>query len=212
METDGLKICLIPRHVGALACRHWHYSRMIPRTNLVYGFWRGSTFDGCIAFRRAFIGGQAQRWWERVFDSKAIVELCRIALRAQDERPPTTRYISMALAQVRALGFDGVGSYADTGQGHTGGVYRAASWTELPVGSPTQLTYADGLWQPNRVMPDGTIWRGNRFTKVTHKRRYAFGLTRRGRRALRQWVADNPAPDTGQAARRRAGGWQLDWP
>ena len=102
---DDLVIRHVPHRIARLACQHWHYSRVCPKTNLVWGYWRGDVFDGVIAFRRALPGHTTQAWWELVFDSQAIAELCRMALRPQDDRPPTTRYLSLALGEMRAAGF-----------------------------------------------------------------------------------------------------------
>ena len=206
---DDLVIRQVPQRIARLACRHWHYSRVCPKTNLIWGYWRGDTFDGVIAFRRTLPGHTTQAWWERVFDSRAIAELCRMALRPQDERPQTTRYLSMALAEMRALGFDGIASYADTGQGHTGGVYRAGSWTELGENSGSHLWYRDGVWHPNRSLQRDGPGDWPRMRRRSIKRRYGIGLTRHGRRALARYAAEHPP---GETLEDTVQGWQMAWP
>ena len=206
---DDIVIRHVPQRVTWLACRHWHYSKICPRTNLSWGFWRGDVFDGVIAFRRTLPGPSTQRWWERVFDSRAIAELCRMALRAQDERPQTTRYLSLALGEMRRLGYDGICSYADTGQGHTGGVYRAGSWTELGENGGTHLWYRDGIWHPNRTLPEPGSRGWPRMRRWSIKRRYGIGLTRHGRRALARYAAEHPP---GGMLEDSVQGWQMPWP
>ena len=194
--TD-IEIWPVGRQTGIMACRTWHYSGTLPTTAWSYGYWRGAEFDGVIAFRRQWVGPSTHAWWAGVFGSPEIVELCRIALRPQVERPPTSRYISLALGELRRLGYDGVGAYTDVGQPdpqtgelHTGGVYRAASWTELPMTYRREIMYwARGAWRTSKGGA-GQYMDGDTPPPIRRdlKRRYGMGLTRRGRRALRRYM------------------------
>ena len=190
--SDDLEIRLVSAKVGRLACRLWHYTHTLPATRHVYGFYRGATFDGIVAFRPNFAHKDTQGWWRKVFGAEAIAELCRIALRPQSERPPTTRYISLAVAEMRRLGYEGIGSYADAGQGHTGGVYRAASWVDLGMSRDSEIYYENGRWTHARSFSlEGRPY--PRIFKASHKHRFGIGLTRRARKAVLRWADSHPA-------------------
>jgi len=115
-------------NVGKRACQDWHYTGCLPpNESLIYGFWRGPIFDGIIAFRE-LNSPAVNVHWEKIIGGRSI-EISRIALRPQSDRPPTTQYIAMAMSKLRMLQvYEGVYSYADAIYGHEGTVYKAASF------------------------------------------------------------------------------------
>jgi hypothetical protein len=69
------------------------------------------------------------------------VELVRVALREHDQ--PVTQMIAASLRLLHAAcpGLLLVVSYADTGQGHHGGIYQAGNWIYTGTTSPSSPYY-----------------------------------------------------------------------
>jgi len=113
------------------AVEHWHYSRSMPAGKMVrVGAWEDGRYIGCVLFSRGaapHIGDQFG------LKQTEVCELTRVALSGHET--PTSRIISIALRMLRGLndGLRLVVSFADTAQGHHGGIYQAGGW--LYVGS-----------------------------------------------------------------------------
>lgn len=105
-----------------------------------------------------------------------------------------TEAISVAVGRFKALGVaDVVISYADPSAGHTGGVYRAASWVYLGR-SDENRSYRDGS---GRIIPRRSFHAGTKFLRKAEilalgyeevlmpgKLRFARSLTKVGKRAV----------------------------
>lgn len=126
-----------------------------------------------------------------------VLELSR--LWAPDGHEPNllTRAISQSLKQLRFAvpELSAVVSYADPNVGHTGGVYRAASW--IYTGQTTEPRYyktASGQTVARRKFHSGNRQltaseielAGYTMTSLPGKHRYAHGLTSIARKLLRQ--------------------------
>jgi hypothetical protein len=111
------------------ACENWHYSKCMPAPLQGYvriGGWEGDKFSGVLVYSHGNNRNIGSPWGLTVFET---AELTRIALR-RDHEWPVSRYIAISLRmlQKRCPGLRAVVSYADTGQGHCGGVYKASGW------------------------------------------------------------------------------------
>ncbi len=107
------------------ACERWHYLKKLPSFKTRrYGVWEHGRFRGALVFShplphiRKTFGVEKMR----------IVELARVAL--YDHEAPvsqivavTIRLLSRANPLIRLFV-----SYADSGQGHHGGIYQAGGW------------------------------------------------------------------------------------
>jgi hypothetical protein len=119
------------------ACGHWHYSRSVPvGTNVKVGAWEGDRFIGIVLFSRG-----ANRHIGNPFGltQTEVCELSRVALR--DHRTPVSRIVMLAIRFLRksSPGLRLIVSYADTMQGHHGGIYQAMGWTYTGVGKTTRV-------------------------------------------------------------------------
>lgn len=188
-----IEVRLTTQAVGQRACDDWHYSGQLPPRDMVIGFWRGDVFDGIISFRH-LNPPPVMKYWRNVLGGEAV-ELSRMAFRPQKQRPPTTKYISMALRQLKQMGeWEGVYSYADAARGHKGTVYRAANFLYAGCAERGVAGYRH---------PDGREFLGRRslnsedprntvadmleqgFVPVPgRKHRYVIGLTRPARKLL----------------------------
>ena len=191
--TDGGLVCKITNRATAVrACWDWHYRHDITQSEFMYGFWRGELFDGIIAFRRHQIAHLIKHW-DVAFGGYSV-ELVRIALRDQGERSdPTTKYIKMAIQALRRdndYTIEGIYSYSDCLQGHTGGIYQAANFLYLGehvsrewVNEQGDVISGRAVGGYNGIAMETVKNRGYRQTP-TKKRRWAFPITRNARKLI----------------------------
>jgi hypothetical protein len=80
-------------------------------------------------------------------------ELTRVALR-HDHAWPVSKYLSIALRFLKkhCPGLKGVVSYADTGQGHYGGIYQASGWIYTGEVSGMPYWLFEGKAWPQRAL------------------------------------------------------------
>jgi hypothetical protein len=100
------------------------------------GVWEDESFRGMIIFSRG-----ANRNIGKPFGLKQteVCELTRVALRSH--MSPVSRMLRIAMKLLREC-FPDVRlliSYADSGQGHHGGIYQATNWVYVGGSSATQI-------------------------------------------------------------------------
>lgn len=107
------------------ACENWHYSRAIPSASVKIGAWENGKFVGVVIFGR---GAASEIGSPYDLPQDQICELVRVALR--DHVTPTSRIMAIALRFLKTSnpGLRLVVSFADTAQGHHGGIYQAGGW------------------------------------------------------------------------------------
>lgn len=110
------------------AVENWHYSQRMPQAKQKIGVWEHGRFIGAV-----LIGLSSARLVYRAFGlgKHEVNELVRVAL--TDHATPVSRILAIAIRlfkkkfpQVRVIV-----SYADTAQGHHGGIYKANGWVYL---------------------------------------------------------------------------------
>lgn len=110
------------------------------------GGWEGGQFSGVMIYSHGNNRNIGSPFGLTTFE---IVELTRIALK-KDHAWPVSRYIAISLKMLKkhCPGLRAVVSYADSGQGHHGGVYKAAGWiyTGAVSGMPRYF-YQGREWQ-----------------------------------------------------------------
>lgn len=114
-------------HAAAdFAVRRWHYSRCLPAGKMVrYGVHEDGNFVGVVIFSRGASVPMFKSWGVQ---QSEMAELTRVAL--GDHRTHTTRIISIAIRLLRKAcpGLHLLISFADSMQGHHGGIYQAGNW------------------------------------------------------------------------------------
>lgn len=138
MDTDSpLQITWCDRAAATFAVAHWHYSRRMPSSKLAkLGVWERGRFVGVVVFGKGATPMLARPFGLRQVE---VAELVRVALR--DHGTPTSRIITIATKMLHRAqpGLRLLVSFADTAQGHHGGIYQAAGWTYL--GADVQHVY-----------------------------------------------------------------------
>ena len=199
-------------HKAALfACQHWHYSRALPPPPIVrIAVYEDDVFMGVILFARGANKSIATPFG---LDQTQCVELVRIALRRHVT--PVSRMLKQALRMLHqaAPKLELIVSYADSGQGHHGGIYQAANWIYLGPTKPDRY-YRDNcgnLWHPRKVnkrgyrMMFGEVRRVPRHDQLIAflkppKHKYVWPFTKRMRRAMQARAMPYPRPESRESA------------
>jgi hypothetical protein len=122
------------------AVEHWHYTKSLPGGKLAkLGVWEDGSFVGAVIF-----GSGATPMLHRPFGvaPEEVCELVRVALTAHVTPVSRLLRISTKMLARSMPGLRLVVSFADTAQGHHGGIYQAAGWEYL--GSAPQHAYVVG--------------------------------------------------------------------
>ena len=122
----SLKIDWATHEAAKFAVENWHYSRRMPKAQLVkVGAWEGQTFIGVVIFG---VGATAEIGSPYGLKQTQVCELVRVALRPHST--PVSRILAIALKFLKKKnpGLKLVVSFADSSQGHHGGIYQANGW------------------------------------------------------------------------------------
>jgi hypothetical protein len=203
----------------------WHYSRRMPVGKLAtFGLWEHDEFTGSIIYGR----GATPRMGDQFGLSQTeCVELVRVALDGHDT--PVTQVVAATLRQLRAAcpGLRLIVSYADTGQGHHGGIYQAGNWIYTGnTGESNAYYLINGEKVHGRSLSSLTKGKklpgetgidyvrrtidptAHRLQTVPTKHRYIYPLSRVTRRRLahlaQPYPARRAAPDQREPAERNS--------
>lgn len=141
-----LKLDWCTHEAAKFAVENWHYSKSLPTPPIVrVGVWESGKYKGCVLFSR---GANNNLGTPYGLKCTGVCELTRVAL--CDHTTPVSRILAIAvkmmLKQNQSLRL--VVSYADTNEGHHGGIYQANGWIYCGKTSPG-FKYLD---------PKGRIW------------------------------------------------------
>jgi len=121
-----LKVDFCSYDAALYACKHWHYSKVIPASKLVkVGAWEDEHFIGAVIFSRGASNNINKPYG---MSNTEVIELTRVALR--DHKVPVTQILSKAIALLKQTspGLKLIVSFADISQGHVGIIYQASNW------------------------------------------------------------------------------------
>jgi len=124
--TTNLKIDWATYEAAKHACLNWHYSKSIPVGKMVkVGAWESDQFIGVVLFAYGANNNIGKPYG---LVQQECCELVRIALR--DHATPVSKIMARAIKMLKkqSPGLRLIISYADTGQGHHGGIYQATNW------------------------------------------------------------------------------------
>lgn len=126
LRKDDLRLDWCSRKAAQYAVTHWHYSKTMPAGKLVtIGAWEADTFIGSIVFGLGATPNLSKTYH---ISMQECCELTRVALRTHNA--PVSRIVAIALKMLKRLcsGLRLVVSFADSRQGHFGGIYQAGNW------------------------------------------------------------------------------------
>lgn len=126
MSKVDLKVDWATHKAAEYACKNWHYSKRMPVFGSVkVGAWENGKFIGVVLFSR---GATPEIGSPYGITSIEICELTRIALKSHVSNvsqimSKAFRFLKKACPNIRL-----VVSFADSMQGHHGGIYQATNW------------------------------------------------------------------------------------
>jgi len=128
MAKADLRIDWATHEAAKYAVENWHYSRRMPKSKLAkVGVWEDNRFIGVVIFGVG--GGNSTRGDAYGLKPAGdVAELVRVALR--DHKTAVSRIIAIAIKMLRDANpcLRLIISFADTVQGHHGGIYQAGNW------------------------------------------------------------------------------------
>jgi hypothetical protein len=116
------------------------------------GAWEDGKYVGVVIFGR---GANCHIGKEYGLSLTTCCELVRIAMR--DHITPVSRIIAIALRMLKKSnpGLRLVISFADSEQGHHGGIYQAGGWIYAGLSQGSIKWYHEGRWKHNRAVTSG---------------------------------------------------------
>jgi hypothetical protein len=121
-----LKIAWASYDAAKYACLNWHYSGTLPVGRLVrIGAWEDDRYIGCVIFSH---GANCHIGEPYGLNQQECVELTRVAL--CDHSTFVSEILAKSIRMLKKFcpGLRLIVSYADSDQGHTGGIYQATNW------------------------------------------------------------------------------------
>jgi len=155
MSKAELKLDWCSHEAAKYAVEHWHYSKRMPVGKMVkIGVWESGSFIGCVLFARGANNAIGNSFG---LDQTEACELVRVAL--TNHKTTVSRILSIAFKFLRDLckGIQIVVSYADTEQGHHGGIYQASNWIYVGRSQGSKEFFHEGRWKHNREVTAGAF-------------------------------------------------------
>ncbi len=121
-----LKLDWCTHEAAKYAVEHWHYSKSLPAGKSVkIGAWESGRFIGCVYFS---LGANQNIHKPYSLKPVEVCELTRVALGNHANEVSKILALAIKFLKKACPGIRLVVSYADTGQGHHGGIYQACGW------------------------------------------------------------------------------------
>ncbi len=125
-DKPALRLDWCSHEAAKYAVEHWHYSGDLPAGKSVkVGAWEDGKFIGVVIYSlgaNKYIGAPYQ------LTMQEVCELTRVAL--SEHKSQTSKIIahSIKMLKKQSPGLRLIISYADSNQGHHGGIYQASNW------------------------------------------------------------------------------------
>ena len=148
MSKSDLRIDWATHAAAKYAVENWHYSKSYPIGKSVnVGVWEDGCFIGAIQFRNGSNNNMGSPYG---LTHGEFCELSRVAI--NKHKTPVSRMLRIALGFLRkqSPGLRIVLSYADTTQGHHGGIYQATNWIYSGLTDGDTEYFIDGRWRKAR--------------------------------------------------------------
>ena len=162
MQKTKLKIDWATHEAARFACKNWHYSKSIPVPPLVkIGVWENDKFIGVVVFSRGASSNLLNPYKLKTTEG---CELTRVALCKHIS--PVSKILSLSIKFLKKSNpkLKLIISFADTNEGHHGGIYQATNWIYAGMTAPT-TKYVDKTgreWHSRQVSEKGyNIQQGN---------------------------------------------------
>ena len=165
MSKADLKIDWATHDSAKYACVNWHYSGCLPVGKLVkIGAWEKGKFIGVVLFGRGATPNLGKPY---DLDQDECVELVRIALTKHNNA--VSRIVSLAIKFLHKANpkLRLIVSFADSSQGHHGGIYQAGNWIYNGQGTSAKFYMIRGkLTHPRSIGAKGLVQNINGARKI----------------------------------------------
>lgn len=126
MSKPELKLDWCSHEAAKYAVEKWHYSRRMPKSKLVkVGAWENNQFVGCVIYG---YGATPEIGKPYHLKQTEVCELVRVALNHHTSSTSRILAISLRMLKKQSPELRLVVSFADSAQGHHGGIYQASNW------------------------------------------------------------------------------------
>ena len=133
MSVD-LRVDWCSYQAAKYAVEHWHYSRTMPVAKMVsVGAWEDGRFVGCVVFSWGANPNIAKPFGLKMTE---CAELVRVALTSHSSQTSQIVVRAVKLLAAKSPGIRLLVSYADTREGHHGGIYQAMNWVYVGATAP----------------------------------------------------------------------------
>lgn len=122
----SLRLDWCSHEAAKYAVEHWHYSKQIPVGGTVKcGVWEDNIFVGCVIYS---LGSNRHIGGPYGLSMHQVCELTRVAL--NNHQTPVSRILTLSIKMLKQAcpNLRLIVSYADSNQGHHGGIYQATNW------------------------------------------------------------------------------------
>lgn len=192
--SNDLVVDFCDHKAAKYAVMHWHYSKSMPMPPLFkIGVWENRLFIGTVIFSR---GASPNLGAGYGLKSTEVCELTRVALTSHLSY--TSQIVSRAMKLMRSSNnIRLIVSFADTREGHHGGIYQAMNWVYTGKSNP-KYEYKDKrgrIWHSRQVTTSGKARQFGQVTSVPKradcerirlngKHRYLYPLDKAMRRQI----------------------------
>lgn len=126
MSKVDLKVDWATHKAAEYACKHWHYSRKMPVFGSVkIGAWENDVFIGVVLFSR---GATPEIGSPYGLCKTEVCELTRVALKSHISNVSQIIAKAFKFFKKKCPRIRLIVSFADSAQGHHGGIYQATNW------------------------------------------------------------------------------------
>jgi hypothetical protein len=186
-----LKIDWASHKAAKFACLNWHYSQCVPVGKLVkIGVWENSKYIGCVLFGRGANHNMVKGY---KLNQDQGCELVRVAL--NNHKSTVSRIISVSIKFLKkqSPNLRLIVSYADSEQGHHGGIYQAGNWLYRGISSSAIKVWYNNKWSHKKTVDDSGINQKNLKTKrVPGKHCYLMPLDKEMKKQIEPLVKPYP--------------------
>lgn len=156
MGKADLRIDWATHAAAKYACENWHYSGCLPAGKLVkVGAWEGGKFIGVVLFGRGATPNLGKPY---DLGQDECVELVRIALTKHENAVSRIASLAMKFLHKANPKLRLIVSFADSSQGHHGGIYQAGNWVYNGQGTAAKFYMIRGkLTHPRSIGAKGLV-------------------------------------------------------
>ena len=159
MSSLNLRLAWCNHKAARWACERWHYSGTMPAGKRAeIGVWEDEKFIGAIILTSGS-GSSADGQRFGLAKHFEMAELQRVALTNHATQVSRLLSIAIKIFRKQSPGIKLIISFADTRQGHHGGIYQANGWIYTGLSSPgLEWHHPDGRIFHDRVIsPSGWV-------------------------------------------------------